>query len=816
MKIINNKNIRIFFVAFILIATTFLVKLKAIDNFQTSSDITIKGAQIRTLDPNGLAFVGEVTNSEQFGTNINYGIILSRGEVLETDYDDFLVGSTMNGYLTINAFVDSLDDENFFRITLINIPEIYYNLKFSARAYVMLNNGSYIYSSQIQTRSFYQVAKAFLDKGNESELIQDICKTRVNYALNGGSWNDTSINKYYEEFANITTDFLNDYNEYATSVSKPIYTKSQFGSLDTTGIPEYTLTDFLYSSTYKTKWIWLVNYFAINANANNITAFQAFNNYTSSTSLNAANQNFIKQINYEFRGFISESLYGSATPYQSADYSSVNPQTQILNYNNDNQKRLFTYENALLNLDAPKKDYYNFVGWYNNPSFTGEAITNIDINLGVIPLYAQYAPINYTIIYVTNDGEFSSSPITNFNVEDEEIILPTNISLANATFQGWYLNNSFSGDIVTSVAAGTSCNLTLYAKWEMDAKPINVQSSGGASISYNTFNEFTMASGDIITVAAGTYNENLTIPAAATNISLLGPNKDVLGTSINRTDEAIFTGIITINATYCTINGISTFGSAQIKTTKSNTVLTCLKMISNIKVDMISVAATLAISNITISNSSIITTSNANAIVITGTSSAKVSNITITDNYIKGLITETTDIETCAIKANYTNNSVSIINNNIVGFGKYPININNPTTSSINITNNSFVSGGIIGGHIIIIQTSTTNTACIISYNTFTTSKCDNSTDTSDGSIINVRGAVGTDKYSIIYNKFMDAGSLAKTIYLSFGVSSASSAAFIVDSNYFAIAPTTTNVKTTLEITNTYSSSNDVPTYSPS
>jgi len=49
--------------------------------------------------------------------------------------------------------------------------------------------------------------------------------------------------------------------------------------------------------------------------------------------------------------------------------------------------------------------------------------------------------------------------------------IPTPI-MTGGTFKGWYTNANFSGSPVTSIAPGTTGNITLYAKWEVSGPPV--------------------------------------------------------------------------------------------------------------------------------------------------------------------------------------------------------------------------------------------------------------------------------------------------------------------------------------------------------
>ena len=80
-----------------------------------------------------------------------------------------------------------------------------------------------------------------------------------------------------------------------------------------------------------------------------------------------------------------------------------------------------------------------------------------------VTITAEFELIEYTVTYEVYDGTNASSNPAKYTVEDEEITLaaPT----GNADFDGWYDNDSFKGEPVTTINNGTYGDITLYAKW---------------------------------------------------------------------------------------------------------------------------------------------------------------------------------------------------------------------------------------------------------------------------------------------------------------------------------------------------------------
>ncbi|MFM2208239.1 MAG: hypothetical protein RL213_2214, partial [Bacteroidota bacterium] len=133
-------------------------------------------------------------------------------------------------------------------------------------------------------------------------------------------------------------------------------------------------------------------------------------------------------------------------------------------------------------------------------------------------------------------------------------------------------SNYQSGNVFSGVAAGAytvtvkdANNCTATTGGTVQSLPVTNTTSGN---SYGTIQAAinAAASGDIITVCAGTYNENLTINGK--NISLIGPNTALNDVNATRSAEAIITAasnnpLITLeaNVTNYTIDGFRLVGA---------------------------------------------------------------------------------------------------------------------------------------------------------------------------------------------------------------------------------------------------------------
>lgn len=162
-------------------------------SLQTSDSIYVSGAQVRTSGNTGIRFVAYIDNYNT--TNVTkYGLLLAFGETQAND--SFCKGATINGKAVYSVECNSSDENGYFSITVYDIPEIYYNQKISARAYV-IENEKIIYSSKVTVRSLGDVVRSAYSNGDNSEYVSNVYQIlqnkfySINYELNGG----TIINK---------------------------------------------------------------------------------------------------------------------------------------------------------------------------------------------------------------------------------------------------------------------------------------------------------------------------------------------------------------------------------------------------------------------------------------------------------------------------------------------------------------------------------------------------------------------------------------------------------------------------------------------
>lgn len=240
-------------------------------------------------------------------------------------------------------------------------------------------------------------------------------------------------------------------------------------------------------------------------------------------------------------------------------------------------------------LPTPTRQGYAFVGWYDNATFEGDYITEINSGSDLVYLnyYARWIPLQtYSITYHLDGGTNNASNITSYNIFD----LPFSIeepTKQGFTFGGWFVNPRHILDPVSFVEHGQ--NYVLYAKWiteTVEAQDVLIDSSLSSAISGTTVGYqgvdfivgetafatlqagFAAATGRVFIV--GTFSENVTINKSG--LTILGANAFVDPNKATRGTETILKGVITVatNTHDLTFNGLAFTEGARIVGTGAN------------------------------------------------------------------------------------------------------------------------------------------------------------------------------------------------------------------------------------------------------
>lgn len=149
--------------------------------------------------------------------------------------------------------------------------------------------------------------------------------------------------------------------------------------------------------------------------------------------------------------------------------------------NHPDNKNGYTIDNLPLTLYQPTKKGYNFTGWYLNNQLVEYLPEN---TLGEITLVATWELATYNLFYNLDGGILESENPTTYTMNDEFIL--NNPTKNGYNFLGWYVNDVK----IEKIEKGTTGNLTLLAKWELQKHTIEFNSNGGTNVSNQIVNHF--------------------------------------------------------------------------------------------------------------------------------------------------------------------------------------------------------------------------------------------------------------------------------------------------------------------------------------
>ena len=120
-----------------------------------------------------------------------------------------------------------------------------------------------------------------------------------------------------------------------------------------------------------------------------------------------------------------------------------------------------------------------FAGWYDNPEFEGDAISEITVaDFGEKDFYALWEENTYPVVLNTNEGIINSGNVVSYKHGTEKL-LPSDVTRTGYTFEGWYENSSCIGTAVTVIPDDAVEAKTFWAKWREQVYDIAFEPNEG-------------------------------------------------------------------------------------------------------------------------------------------------------------------------------------------------------------------------------------------------------------------------------------------------------------------------------------------------
>ena len=152
---------------------------------------------------------------------------------------------------------------------------------------------------------------------------------------------------------------------------------------------------------------------------------------------------------------------------------------------NESYEATYNYGNEITLPTDVTKDGCEFLGWYDNSNFTGEAVEAISATeYGDKTFYAKWLANSYDVILVTNEGTINSGNIEGYTY-GVTAILPSDVTKDGYTFTGWYSDEDCVGDVVSIISSTDTGNKTFYAGWSNTAYSVTLHTNDGIISSGN-------------------------------------------------------------------------------------------------------------------------------------------------------------------------------------------------------------------------------------------------------------------------------------------------------------------------------------------
>jgi uncharacterized repeat protein (TIGR02543 family) len=110
------------------------------------------------------------------------------------------------------------------------------------------------------------------------------------------------------------------------------------------------------------------------------------------------------------------------------------------------------------------REGYTFLGWYDNADFEGDAVTQIPSSATGDKEYWAKFKKSHSVSFVLGGGTIQTGEIDHY-IEGEVTPLPAVVLKGNASFEGWYTTEDFTGDRYYSIPSTANEDMAFYAKW---------------------------------------------------------------------------------------------------------------------------------------------------------------------------------------------------------------------------------------------------------------------------------------------------------------------------------------------------------------
>lgn len=233
-------------------------------------------------------------------------------------------------------------------------------------------------------------------------------------------------------------------------------------------------------------------YYQLNGGTNNTLNPNGYKKGTSVTFKNPTKSG------YTFGGWYDASTDTKVTTVSGRDitvYAQWTPVNYKITYNlnggtiatTDAKPTTFTIESDEIQLPVPTKKNYSFAGWFTDSKFNNPIEKISTGYVGNVAVFAKWDEVSHNIEFVLNDTQADDAVNSNPDVFYENRALSLkNPVRTGFTFTGFYKADPTDAGFdaktnkkVTSIAAGNSEDITLYAGWTENNYKVAYNANGG-------------------------------------------------------------------------------------------------------------------------------------------------------------------------------------------------------------------------------------------------------------------------------------------------------------------------------------------------
>ena len=319
------------------------------------------------------------------------------------------------------------------------------------------------------------VTSSEMSKTYTIEITREAPEIPANYnvTLTGNGGAGTDLKSYtYGIGAKLPTDWTKTGHDFAGWYEDE--------SCEGTAVTEISAT----ATGDKKYWAkWTPKSYTVTLNGNGGSGGTVLTSYTYGTG--AIMPSDWTRAGYDFAGWYdNQSFTGAPVKEISANdtgnktfWAKWTPSSYTISYNLDGgnvsgNPTTYTVESSTITLNNPTKEGYTFTGW-SGTGLTGEQNTTVTIPKGSIgnrTYTAHWKLADYTVTLHTNGGTGGTN-LTAYTY-GTVTTLPINWQKAGYAFDGWYVNENFTGTAVTNISGTDTGNKEYWAKWTDNIAPV--------------------------------------------------------------------------------------------------------------------------------------------------------------------------------------------------------------------------------------------------------------------------------------------------------------------------------------------------------